>query len=112
MPCGVDAVVDIGPPPLAPQHVAVLAPVTGRAAVVDVDQREAPARPVLVLEVVDGKHGARRSPMTVHDKRRFLTGLTFKVRVPRRGVKGVPGYPALGRGLDWLWGAGVERIDV
>src|SRR2546430_14916254 len=96
---GVDAVVDIGHAPLAAEHVAVLASVTGRAAVVDVDKRETPARPVLVLEVVDRQRGAGWSAVAVHHQRRLRARWTFEVRIARRVVQRMPGDPALGREL-------------
>src|SRR6266567_7316267 len=94
---GVGAIVDIGHAPLAAEHVAVLASVTGRAAVVDVDKRETSARPVLVLEVVNRQRGARRSAVAVHHQWRFRAWWTLEVRVARRVVQRMSSDPALGR---------------
>src|SRR5439155_23918462 len=108
----VGAIVDIGHTPLAAEHVAVLASVTGRAAVVDVDKRETSARPVLVLEDVDGQRGAGRSAVAVHDQRRFHSWWTLEVRVARRVAQRMPGNTDLGRELDRQGAAEVVTVDV
>src|SRR5258708_16208295 len=72
-PRGVDAVVHIDDAPVAVQAHPIHTAVTGRAAVVDVDDAESAAGPVLILEGVSRTRRPSWSPVAPHpEPRPFL----------------------------------------
>ena len=78
-----DAVVDVDDAPLALEALAVVAAVAGRAAVVDVEDREAAAREQLDASAAKRGRGLRgRAAMARDDERRQLAR-----RAPRRPVR-------------------------
>src|SRR5437899_12957551 len=66
VPRGVDAVVDVDHAPVSVEPLSICASITRRTAVVHVDQREAAAGPVLVLEWIRRARGAGRPAVAVH----------------------------------------------
>src|SRR3972149_4502590 len=95
-PRRVDAVIDVDLTPASVQPLAIRAAVPGAAAVVHVDDREAPAGEVLDLEVELGDGLPRRTTVALHDERRPFTVGGDRVAVGRRVVVRVRD-PALGR---------------
>ena len=110
--CRIDAVVDIDHAPHPLEPLAVRAPVSCRTAVVDVDERESPARPVLVLERIRRPRVPRRAAVAVDDERRLLAGRRLEILVARRVVEGVRRLAAFGRKLDRPGHAEVAGLDV
>src|SRR5207244_12881952 len=103
---------DVDPAPWTVRAMALRAPVTGRAAVVHVDQRETAAGPVLILERIGRTRRAGRPAVTVHDQRRLLALRRLVILVARRVVEGVRGQTLLARKLDRLRDAEVARLNV
>src|SRR5438477_79271 len=108
----VDAIVDVDDAPVPVESLPVGAAVASRAAVVDVDQRQAAAGPVLVLEGIRRARRSGRPTVAMHDQGRLLSRRWLVVLVPRRVVDGVRGQAVLGWKLNRLRKAEEARFDV
>jgi hypothetical protein len=93
------------------QSLTICPPVAGRAAVVDVDDREPAARPELRPEAERRSGVAGRAAVTLHDQRRELALWGDVVGVLWGVVEGVRGQSVLGRELDRLGDGVVRSVD-
>ena len=96
------AVLDVGDTPRVAQEVAVGTTEAGGAAVVDVDDGEAPRRPVLHAQPQGGDGGRGRTTVDHDEERRELAGRSDEARVGRRVVEAVGDRTARGREVDGL----------
>jgi hypothetical protein len=97
---GVDAVGRVDDAPVAVQSLPVSTPEARAPPVVHVHQREATARPELVLEGEARHRLGRRPTVALHDERRPFVGRPGRVSVPGRIEVRERGRAALGRELD------------
>src|SRR3989442_1846678 len=88
-----DAVVDVDHAPVAVEPLPVRTPVTRRTSVVHIDECEAAARPVLVLERIRRTAPAGRTAVAVDDERRLPAPGRREVLGARPGVRSVARQP-------------------
>ena len=84
---------DVDDPPIALQPQSVFAAISGAAAVIDVEHREAAAGPILGARAQGRRGGGGRAAMAMHDQRRQLRGCG-EIDVARLVVEAV-GLPAV-----------------
>src|SRR3989442_9482801 len=88
-----DAVVDVDHAPVAVEPLPVRTPVTRRTSVVHIDECEAAARPVLVLERIRRTAAARRTALAVGPEARPPPPRPGATSVSRPGVESARGQP-------------------
>ena len=100
----VDAVVHVDDAPLSPQAFPVRPAVGGAAPVVDVQNGETPAGPILNTQVQGDGGRAGGAAVAFHQQRRFFAGDWFVVPVGRRVVESVGGQAIFGGVFDGFRG--------
>ena len=100
VPGAVNAVVHIHDAPASPEPVPVGPAIAGTAAIVHIQNGNAPAGPILEPQVKSGG-GRRRWPAVALDQqRRQLPGRSGIIPVLRRVVEGISGQPVFGGKFD------------
>ncbi len=108
----VDRIVDIDHAPLAVQSLPIGAAIAAAAAVVDVDHREAAARPVLDQQFQRGIGRIGRAAVTGYEQRRPGAFGSLEIRVHRRIEKRMREVAAFSREADRLGHRDIGGIDL